>query len=326
LLGIQVCARAQELKKAKTDSIYIADFSDALTLRFFSTYESNRFEMRSGRSGQVFAFEPDNALRVGVGANHKRMGFNLNFKLPNLQSSNYKKREGNTNEFTLQAFLFYRKFGGDIALRRYSGLFWANYNELNRDRPSFYYPFLSEIRVNELSGNIFYITNHRKFSFRSLFIQDERQVKSSATMLFGVSANRMKFVNDENQDSSIYDLFSVTDYAVNQFGLLWGVAGNLCVKKNLILSGTFINSLMQKNTLINFRNSPRNTAKTPSLFLRFNIDASYSQKKYFCGISFSSNDYLIHSDNAVRRFQSQFRVFGGLRFFSQSSVADADKI
>ncbi len=315
-------AFSQAQKKAKRDTCYIIDYADALTLRSFASYERNRFEMKNAKTDEKFVFEPDNAVRMGFGASFKRFGFNLNFKLPNIQNTQFQKSAGNTKEFTMQAFLFFRKFGGDFAMRNYRGLFWVNQKDFNLPEPSFHFPFSPNMSIGELSGTFFYITNHRKFSFRSSFIQDERQIKTAATFLLGFTANAMTFKNDKNNVGGIAgQFFPVEHYGSNQIGVLMGGAANFCVKQHWVFSGTLLQSFMNKNMRISFFDHSREDIflQSPSLFIRLNLDATYSAKKYFCGFSFTSNDYLMRSDNAVRRFQAQVRFFGGLRFFRKNS-------
>jgi hypothetical protein len=316
---------SQEKIREKRDTTYIKDYAEAFTFRAFYIRDRNTIYYKESTTNKMIRLEPDNTARLGFGASYKRIGFNFAFKLPFAQADQFQKSAGQTNEFSLQAFLFMRKMGGDVFYRSFRGLFITNPKSIDPNFDKSPFPFLENMRYQEAGANFFYIWNNKKFSFRSVFLQDERQIKSAGTFLLGGTTQMMRISNEggfiphELAFDHPADL-NLKTYQSNQLGVLLGYAHNFCIKQKLVFGFTFFQGIIVKHIYTeNAENFTKKNQGGLEGFGKVSIDVSYSHKNYFFGISSVTNQLALRPTEALTRNLSQIRVFGGFRIHQKKS-------
>lgn len=91
--------------------------------------------------------------------------------------------------------------------------------EISKDKSKDYY-FSSDLKTQFYGTNFYYVFNHNRFSYRAIFSQNEKQVKSSGSFLLGTSL----YYNRIQSDSVVISDEIGTNYKNLQFGVSAGYA------------------------------------------------------------------------------------------------------
>ncbi|WP_430900600.1 MULTISPECIES: DUF4421 domain-containing protein [unclassified Paraflavitalea] len=165
---------------AERDSSYVESFDDQLTLRTYLSQKYTIFNV-NGKGNQYFLqYRPNTNLNLGLGATYRGLTINLGYGLKFLNKDSDK---GTTKYLDLQSHLYGKKWRIDGFGQFYKGYFLFPKGTAASSVNSYY--IRPDIAVNELGVSAYYILNHRKYSYRAAFIQDEWQKKSSGSLLVG---------------------------------------------------------------------------------------------------------------------------------------------
>ncbi len=172
---------------AQKDSSYIETFDDYLVVKASVHNSTLNFALSPRVNGltqylKPFWYRPGVQNIVGVGASFKGLSLNLSFKLR--QNRMIRNRQGESDYFNFQIHSYGHKFGYDIYYQKYKGYFISNFD-------NFFTDFFAgdplqrrdDLTLRNLSTNVYYIFNPEKFSSRSSFVLDERQVRSGGSFI-----------------------------------------------------------------------------------------------------------------------------------------------
>jgi hypothetical protein len=172
---------------------YIKDFSQNYMARVFYANRNFSFNLRSkiGEKKSIH-YAPNGQNFVGAGFFYKKMGLELGFKLP--VSDVLEARYGRTRFIDLQTNYYGDKIGADLAFQRYRGFYVKNPYEADTAwLPGYNYPQRKDIITLNISGNIYYIFNNKKFSYRAAFAQTEQQIKTAGSFVLMGAAAHIRF-------------------------------------------------------------------------------------------------------------------------------------
>jgi len=172
-------------EKPVLDSTYIKSYIEKLVVRPNFNQKVSAFNIEDQESELSANYLPNAASSIGLAFTYKwvGLGFSLNLPYTTLDETVY----GKTQNLDLQAFIFPRKFFGDINLQYYQGYYLANPKSiipLNQQPLNF---GRSDIKTINITSGFYYVFNNTKFSFRSFYMQNERQVKSAGSFLTGIN-------------------------------------------------------------------------------------------------------------------------------------------
>jgi hypothetical protein len=118
--------------------------------------------------------QPNVKGQAGFAFGFKHFTVALGFQLPGTESDVDKRGKSQYYDFSFG--YFQRKFGGEIYYRYFQGM--------QRGRNDFALATIRpDIYVSNGGFNFFYAANHKKFSMRSAFSQQEQQIKSAGSFL-----------------------------------------------------------------------------------------------------------------------------------------------
>ena len=118
--------------------------------------------------------QPNVKGQAGCAFGFKYFTLALGFQLPGTESD--EKRFGKSQYYDFSFGYFQRKFGGEIYYRYFQGM--------QRGRNDFASETIRpDIYLSNGGLNFFYAANHKKFSMRSAFAQQEQQIKSAGSFL-----------------------------------------------------------------------------------------------------------------------------------------------
>ena len=183
-------ARQRELSKVRKtirgfsaiDTNYIEPQHYNFTVMLQSTFNYDMYWLKS-YSGQSIMFSPDIIMKVGpyVGWRWFFLGYTFDLKHLGFGSSG-NKREVEFSIYSSQigVDLFYRRTGSDYKIRKV-------YMGDGVDTERFEGMSFEGINVGITGANIYYIFNHKRFSYPAAFSQSTCQKRSCGSWMAGVA-------------------------------------------------------------------------------------------------------------------------------------------
>lgn len=168
--------------KAYTRSDYVQDMTSYIHITPFLYNSRNHFEIQDQR---ILTFEPNESINIGLRLMHKWLGLAFSYGPKNMQAD----KKGNTDYINFQLNSYGKKLGFDLYYTDYNGYYLENYRKFPV-LDSIYgdiFPQRPDISTLSIGGNFYYLFNHKKYSYRSTFIQNEIQKKSAGSFLMSGS-------------------------------------------------------------------------------------------------------------------------------------------
>lgn len=171
-----------------TDTTYIEPqhYNYTFMLQQTTTYEKYSL---SNKAGQKVVFSPDMSFRLGpyIGWRWVFLGYTFDLSHISMSSEHTSKKEFDLSLYSsmLGVDLFWRQTGNDYKIESFSMGNNANTSAI-RDTP------FSGIKSSIRGFNLYYVFNHRKFSYPAAYAQSTVQRKSAGTALVGIGYTRHK--------------------------------------------------------------------------------------------------------------------------------------
>ena len=174
-------------------------YSYTVMLQNTNTYEVYTLY---GEEGQRISFAPDPSWRLGpyLGWRWVFLGYTIDLKHINMKSNHSSKKEFNLSLYSslLGVDLFWRQTGNDYHIQRMSlG------DDVNTDA-------LRKVSFDGFKGsikglNLYYIFNHRKFSYPAAYSQSTKQKLSAGSWMVGLGYTQHQLEVDWDKLSNIVD-------------------------------------------------------------------------------------------------------------------------
>jgi Domain of unknown function (DUF4421) len=162
---------------------FVQDISDKLNVSLFVL--SNRNELGlAGDKGAKLNYSPNDYAAIGISVRLHWLGLAFSYAPKNLQE-NFK---GSTTYTHLKLSSYGKKMGFDVYYLDYSGYFLNNTKEMLPSYPLKHY-IRGDISTLNLGVNYYYLFNHKRYSYRSTFIQNEIQKHSAGSFMLSSSVN-----------------------------------------------------------------------------------------------------------------------------------------
>lgn len=286
--------QTKEYRRFETRPIhddYIVDYSDQLSVKLYGILKSNKIAHVSQDTDKKIEYKPNENLNIGFGLGYKWLGLDLAFNLSGVNSDD--DQFGKTKRFDIQSNIYTRKFAIDLNWQSYCGYYASNPGTYmaNFDPDRMPYPLRPDIKTVNYGISAMYIFKHDKFSFRSAFTYNERQVKSAGSFMAGpyLSYYRM------DADSSLIpvaaeEYFDTSvDFRGNEYigyGFSGGYGYNLVVGKRVFFSATLAIGLgpeIKKTPSTHGQKASTEAQLTGRLSVRTAL--GYNSERFFSGIS-----------------------------------------
>ena len=116
--------------KIKTDTAYIKQYPDQLTLKLYTITKSNKISLFDPLLNSTIQYGPNQKANLGIGMNYKWLGFGLAFNLGG-SKNNDDDIYGETKQFDMQINAYSRKFTFDTYLQNYTGYYLLDPQKYN---------------------------------------------------------------------------------------------------------------------------------------------------------------------------------------------------
>lgn len=301
------------------DKNYIEPQHFNYTIMLQATYNYDIYQIRSN-TGQELTFAPDVKMKIGPYFGWRWIFLGYTFDLKNISFGGTKqKRE---LEFSIYSSkigvdLFYRRTGSDYKIRSADLGEDVDVSRLNG------VPF-SGINVGITGGNLYYIFNHRRFSYPAAFSQSTRQKLSCGSWMAGVGYTmnsmsldyeRLKTVVAENCTPAPVEVDSglmfngVRYYNLNVSG---GYAYNWVLAKNWLFCASGALAVAYKHS----RGDMEKTVEGGFNFDNVNLDGIgrfglvYNNDRAYAGLS-----AIVRTNNYRKPRFSSNEVFGNINIY-----------
>lgn len=268
------------------DSSFIETYKDAWVLRLFSKNTTNTLVQQNVFNDYQIKLKGNGNWRVGLGFNYKWIG--LNFGLFSPLKSTDTDRKGSTNGFDFQTNLYMKKVTIDLHLQTYQG-YYLNNRALREDGR---FPIREDMTVFSAGGRIIYAFNHREFSFRAPFLQNERQLKSAGSWIGGMNFGIYNAISDSSWSPEVLDNLipnqsSAKSISSLNLGLTGGYAYTKVFENSffLTLSATPTMSVQISDHV--FEDASRNQVKgNGSIRMQWRGAFGYNSERRYLGLTF----------------------------------------
>jgi hypothetical protein len=167
-------------RQMDTDTSYVKSYITEVTARLFLSQKYTGLRVPGTSTIPDFRYRPNTTLNLGIGATYRSLTLNLAYGFPGLNGDGSER--GKTRYLDMQAHLYGRKLVIDFFGQFYKGYFLSPKDYIS-GFPGYY--IRPDVRINMVGGSAYYVFNHRKFSYRAGFIQNEWQSRSAGTFLLG---------------------------------------------------------------------------------------------------------------------------------------------
>lgn len=310
----------------ETDSTYIIPnyYNWAAMLQSTTTFEL--YCLRSREENQSIRFSPRPSIKVGPYLGWRWIFFGYTFDVSSLGQGHKSQR----TEFELSLYssmlgcdLIYRRTGDDFRIHKVKGFGQAAEAVEGHD--------CNGIRLNVTGINVYYVFNHKRFSYPAAFAQSTVQRKSCGTWKMGVSVTRhsMKFDYNElppqlseNPETPLSKSFMFNTIKYMDYSLSTGYAYNWVFKKNWLFCISVAPAIGYKrtsgnSTWLEYLDEEENKEQS-RLFnmnnFNFNCTARaglvWNNTKNFGGLS-----VILHNYNYNHRLLSINNTFGTINLY-----------
>ncbi len=178
-------------KKAEEDDLnydtnYIDSHRERLTLRTFLTFKSDQVKQQGGNKRELLDYQVNRPFSIGIGFSYKWLNLSATLftPFPNWD----KKSKGVSSHFDLRITTNGRSWVTDFWAQKFGGYYLANTKSVFPfwNKPGIYYQ-RPDINTTSSGGIVYYNIRHKKFSFKAIFSQTERQLKSKGTPLIAMN-------------------------------------------------------------------------------------------------------------------------------------------
>lgn len=171
---------------------YVEDLTDKLNVCLF-LFKNNTEVSLNGKT--ALNYQPNDNAGLGVGVRLYWLGLYLSYSPKTIQD----ETKGITTYTHLKLNSYGKKMGFDFYYLNYSGYFLnntASYPALQLEINQRY--LRSDLRTLNYGTNFYYIFNHKRYSYRSTFIQNEIHKRSAGSFMLSASINFYKLKADSS--------------------------------------------------------------------------------------------------------------------------------
>ncbi len=307
-----------------TDSTYIEPqhYNYTVMLQNTNTYELYKL---SNKQGQSVTFAPDVSYRMGpyVGWRWVFLGYTVDLKNIGFWTHNTSKKEIDLSLYSsmLGVDLFWRETGNDYHIQKVEV---GDDIDMSPMRGIDFDGFKSSIK----GFNLYYIFNHRRFSYPAAYSQSTVQRRSTGSALAGIGFTRhtldVDWTDLENViqdkmgaawDEKFNQSIKQSTVSYSSFSLSGGYSYNWVFAHNFLFNASLSAALTYNHTSSNGENEEK-TSHQLFNFSNFNIDGIgrfalvWNNTRWYAGAS-----CIIHSYNYQQSQFSTNNSFGSLNIY-----------
>lgn len=180
-------------RKQQLREYFVYDISEKLNVSLYFLNNKSDFSL-SGNNALKLNYSPNDYGAVGLSVRLNWLGIAFGYAPKNLQE-NYK---GTTTYTNLKISSYGKKLGFDIYYLDYSGFYLDNTKQVLGNDFKLRHYIREDLNTMTIGTNFYYIFNHKRYSYRSTFIQNEIQKHSAGSFMINGSLNYFNLSADSS--------------------------------------------------------------------------------------------------------------------------------
>ncbi|MES2380833.1 MAG: DUF4421 family protein [Bacteroidota bacterium] len=180
----QLSAQDSLRRKQLPREYFIDDISDQLNVSLFALTNKSDINV-IGKAGANLTYTPNDYTAIGVSVRLNWLGLAFSYAPKNIQE----KEKGTTTYTNIKLSSYGKKMGFDIYYLDYSGYYLNNTKDVLPNTPPKTFYIRNDLSTLNIGANYYYIFNHKRYSYRSTFIQNEIQKHSAGSFMLSTSLN-----------------------------------------------------------------------------------------------------------------------------------------
>jgi hypothetical protein len=293
LLLVSISVNAFQRTASQYDSSYYVSYDQHVTSRIYFSRKFTTFALKNSSKRYTLNYLPNTTLNFGVGATYKWFTLNLAY---GFKFINPERGRGDTKYLDLQFHSYGRKIVLDVFGQFYKGFYLSQKEFASPDQAYYLRP---DLRVSLIGTSVQYLLNHRQFSYRASFLQNEWQKKSAGSLLFGLEF----YAGWLSSDSTLLpppmshepEQLQVRSLNFFEFGPNVGYAHTFIIKKHFFITGSTSVSLDYGTNLQKSQtDGVRLSGFSPDIFVRF--FGGYNSDKWAVSLIYIRDRIRLASD------------------------------
>jgi hypothetical protein len=310
---IQITPPAEN--KDSVRDLYIRRFPDHFFLYPVLKQRSLSFDLEKRDRSASLTYKPNNTYSFGVGAYLFELCLELAFAIPIDEKS--RNIYGESEARNIQLNVFGKKWGVDAHSQKYSGFY---INDKNNEPPAGSpFPQRPDIDSRNYGFSGYYIFNHQKFSFRSVYNFSERQLSSKGSFLMLSNINTFKVAGDSSILNNTQEIVfgrqvSFKRLTYTTFSIAPGYTYSM-IYRNFFLNGTLAVGPAHHWIRYNLESGAERHETAINAFVSARIGIGYNGPRLFGGITFLTQGSTVRFEDV--EFSSNngtFKLLMGYRF------------
>jgi len=167
------------------DSTYIRRFPQSITLRLYVQEKISVFQLSDQKLKQHLNYYPNNYLAVGAGITLRGIGLNFSVGVP--FRDNKETLYGKTRKLDVQLHRYKNNWAADAFVQRYRGFHLRDLSDVTYVPGPTTYPYFPDLQSITAGASLLYMPRGARLSLGAGWNQQEWQLKSGGTFLFGGS-------------------------------------------------------------------------------------------------------------------------------------------
>jgi len=294
----------------------IEDYSNKLALFLYAKQKFSQFGIYNKGLNKRIEFSPNDRLNLGFGFNYKWLGIGIAFNFGFVNNDNDKY--GITKRLDWQTNIYLKKFVFDFYLQYYKGYYVQNpqivFPDWNEGDKMYIRP---DIATTTFGFGAMYILNHKKFSYKSAFLQTAIQKKSAGSFMIGGHI-LMQSIHADSSIIPTQSIFEDQPPAIAHQGLYFGIitayAYNFIIRKQYFASLSLLANLQLGSAKTKMADGTIYSGFVPVFHLQPRLAIGVNKPKWYAGVSFV-NDVITELYNKENEDWSLSFASGNYRFF-----------
>ncbi len=322
-IGVFATAKGQNIliRHGNKDTTYIKEYyRKHLVIRAYESTKFNNFKYIDAHNKLIF--KPNNHNNFGVGFNYRFISLNFGFYVPFAAKNS--DVYGTTKPLDLQTHIYLHKFIVDFYGQFYKGYFLSDTRQSIFNGSDDHPMLRPDIATRDISLEVQYLFNDKKFSYNAPYYQNEIQKKSAGSFLLGGGI----YHTDAKGDSALAPTnITYTDFFRNYkfnassntgIGFITGYAYTQVIKKIFFITDALSGGAGYNRSTLSDNYLDQNIRKNGVQFnLTERFAAGYSSDKYFAGITYIrliTEDHSIYPHTWQEVNTGNFRITVAERF------------
>ncbi len=314
--------KAEELINTKLDekdSLYVTPNLYNMTIMTQYSYNYEYYRFTADDESQSISFRPDNGNKIGLYAGWRWIFLGWSFDL----TKNDAKKDINLSFYTsrLGIDLFYRRRDKGFKISSIDGF---NDNGVPIDN---YNNSLTGFSTKQKGFNIYYIFNHKRFSYPAAYSQTTNQRISAGSFILGISYNTQVFAFnhsklDEKLQAAILPQLKFNEVQYKDYSINFGYSYNWVFAKNCLANISLTPGIGYKNSSLQLK-SGKEFLSSINFDLLTRAAVVYNNRRFYIGASFVSHTYSYRKSSlSVVNGFGTINIYAGFNFWRNKKVKE----